>query len=134
MVGLRPLAQSEDWDYSHGKQFETRIAKRLGTQVHFPKLKPEGSFFMLAVFRRYTFRLEENSVSKALFFVLGGSPSYFHARAESDRQFRFSVASKAVGLIVLNLRRVISDHFDIYFHLSRNLLGKQSKSNNGLQC
>lgn len=75
---------------------------------------------MLAVFRRYTFRLDEATVSQALFSVLGGSSTCFHVRRESERQFRFSVASKAVGYMVYNLRRVIARHFDVYFHLWRD--------------
>lgn len=75
---------------------------------------------MLAVFRRYTFRLNEETGSRALFSVLGGSPTCFHVAAASERHFRFSVASKAVGLLVLELRRVITSFFDIYFHIWRD--------------
>lgn len=75
---------------------------------------------MLAVFRRYTFRLDEDSISHALFSVLGGSATSFHVRFAKERHFRFSVASKAVGLLVCDLRRVVTDHFDVYFHLWRD--------------
>lgn len=90
------------------------------TQLHFPKSSPEGSFYMLAVFRRYTFRLDEETVSHALHSAIGGSPTCFHVHFESDRHNRFSVASKAVGLRVLGLRRVTTKHFDVFFHLWRD--------------
>jgi hypothetical protein len=37
-----------------------------------------------------------------------------------DRHFRFAVASKAVGFAVFDLKRVITPHFDVYFHLWRD--------------
>lgn len=119
MTESRPQAVPEEWDTAPGQKFAAEVAARIGTQVHYPKSTSTGSFYMLAVFRRYTFRLEEDMVSQALFSVLGGSPTCFHVHRESERQFRFSVASKAVGFMVHDLRRVITRHFDVYFHLWR---------------
>jgi hypothetical protein len=56
----------------------------------------------------------------ALYSVLGGSPAGFHVVEESDRHFRFSIASKKVGFMVLALKRIISTSFDVYFALWRN--------------
>lgn len=120
MAGDRLQALPRDWDSTRGKEFAAKVASRIGTQVHYPKSSPDGSFFLLAVFRRYTFRLNEDTVSHALSSVLGGTPSSFHVRLASERHFRFSVASKAVGLLVYELRRVITQHFDVYFHLWRD--------------
>lgn len=99
----RPRGLPADWDVSHGKKFEAEVATKIRSQVHFPKASSDGSFLMLAVFRRYTFQLDEESVSQALYSVLGGSPTCFHVRTASDRHFRFSVASKAVGMMVYDL-------------------------------
>lgn len=120
MAGDRPEAELGRWDMEHGRRFQKKVAAKIGTQVHFPKSTPDGSFLMLAVFRRYTFRLDDNTVSHALSSVLGGPPSSFHVRRESERHFRFSVASKAVGYLVLDLRRAITQHFDVFFYLWRD--------------
>jgi hypothetical protein len=72
------------------------------------------------VFRRYTFRLSVELVSLALHSVLGGSPTGFHVVEESNRHFRFSVATKKVGFMVLALKRIISANFDVYFDLWGN--------------
>jgi hypothetical protein len=51
---------------------------------------------------------------------LGGSPAGFHVSYLQDRHFRFSVASKHVGLLVCALKRIITNHFDVCFHLLRD--------------
>ena len=56
----------------------------------------------------------------ALHCCLGGSPAGFHVSYVQDRHFRFSVASKHVGLLVRALERITTDHFDIYFHMWRD--------------
>jgi hypothetical protein len=50
-------------DFSHGKIFQEKVRVRLGHSVHHPSSSLNGSFFLLAVFRRYTVRLSEESVS-----------------------------------------------------------------------
>jgi len=66
------------------------------------------------------FRLTEESVAMALHCCLGGSPAGFHVSYLQDRHFRFSIASKHVGLLVRALKRFTIDHFDIYFHMWRD--------------
>lgn len=105
-----PQGILDDWDVSHGRKFEADVALKVRTQVYFPKSMLEGSFYMLAVFRLYTFRLDEDTVSYALHSVLGGSPSSFHVRFAFEWLFRFSAGSKADGLMVYDLRRVIARH------------------------
>jgi hypothetical protein len=56
----------------------------------------------------------------ALHCCLGGTPAGFHVTFLKDRHFRFSVASKQVGLLVQALKRITSEHFDIYFHMWRD--------------
>lgn len=43
--------------------------------------------------------------------MLGGAPTVFHVVEESNRHFRFSVASIKVGFMVLALKRVIAESF-----------------------
>ena len=52
----------ESWDFSRGKSFQNMVLADLGAPVHHPSSSPAGSFSLLAVFRRYTFRLAEDSV------------------------------------------------------------------------
>jgi hypothetical protein len=80
----------------------------------------KGAFHLLVVFRRYTFRLTPSSASLALHACLGGTSAGFHVEHVKDRHFCISVADKAVGLEICALRRIISAHYDIYFHLWRD--------------
>jgi len=107
-------------DFSHGRAFEEEVDHRFGTLVHYPSPSPDGSFFLLATFRRFLFRLTEDSVSLALQSCLGGRAAGFHVQFLSTNHFRFSVSCKQVGFHVYRLRRVISSQFDVYFHLWNN--------------
>lgn len=117
----RPLVELvRSWNFRPGIDFQDNIVKKFRCSVHHPSSSPVGGFHLLAVFRRYSFRLTEASVSLALHSCLGGTPSGFHVQFLADRHFRFTVANKAVGLEVADLRRVISPHFDVYLHLLRD--------------
>jgi hypothetical protein len=105
------------WNFVQGKEFENLVFSKFRSAVHHPSSSLRGGFHLLAMFRRYTFRLSESSMSIALHSVLGGSPAGFHVTLLKDRHFRFSVASKHVGFEVCNLKRIITEHFDVYFHL-----------------
>lgn len=107
------------WNFKAGDDFQQDILTRFRSPVHHPSSSDHGAFHMLAVFRRYTFRLTDSSVSLALHACLGGTLVGFHVTYLRDRHFRFSVANKHVGFAVHALRRVITDQFDIYFHLWR---------------
>ncbi|TVU48832.1 hypothetical protein EJB05_00111, partial [Eragrostis curvula] len=109
-----------DFDFARGRVFQAEVLRRFRSSVHHPSSSIDSSFFMLAVFRRFTFRLTEESVSLALHSVLGGTPAGFHVHAESDRHFRFSVASKAVGLHIRSVERFTTKNFDLYCFLWRD--------------
>jgi hypothetical protein len=113
------LATFDDWDFRRGKAFEREVLHRFGSSVHHPS-SLSGSFFLLAVFRRSTFRLTEESVGMALHSILGGSPSGFHSACIKPCNFRFSVASRYVGLLIASLKRITTEIFDVYFHLWRD--------------
>jgi hypothetical protein len=99
----------KEWNFQRGKDFEASIFARFKSPVHHPSSSPRGAFHLLAVFRRYTFRLTESSVSLALHSILGGAPAGFHVTFIRDRHFRFSVSTKQVGFTVSELKRIISD-------------------------
>ena len=123
-----------DWDFSPGKKFQAEVLRKFSSSVHHTSSSPDGSFFLLVVFRRFLFRLTEDSVAMALHCYLGGTPAGFHVSFQKERHFRFSVASKNVGLLVRALKRITTDHFDIYFHLWRDggavvLIGSRNGKN-----
>lgn len=107
-------------DFNPGKDFQDEAYHRFGSIVHFNSSSPSGSFFLLATFRRFLFRLTEEYAALALQSWLGGSADKFHVKFLSTNHFCFLVASKHVGFLVYNLRRVVSSSFDIYFHLWNN--------------
>ncbi|TVU03252.1 hypothetical protein EJB05_51223, partial [Eragrostis curvula] len=109
----------KSWDFQPGKDFQADILCKFRSSVHHPSSSLHGAFHLLVVFRRFTFRLTESSVSMALHACLGGSPAGFHVTYLQDRHFRFSVANKQVGFSVCALKRIISQQFDVYFHLWR---------------
>jgi hypothetical protein len=104
-------------DFSPSKKFQQDILVRHGKPVHHPSSSPNRSFFQLTVFRRYTVRLTEESVSWMLQSCLGGSAAEFHVTFQSDRHFRFWVSSKVVGFMIYNLKRFIGSCLDVYFFL-----------------
>jgi hypothetical protein len=59
-------------------------------------------------------------VSLALHSILGGTPAGFHVTFIRDRHFHFLVSTKHVGFAVTERKRIISDQFDVYFHLWRD--------------
>jgi hypothetical protein len=50
----------------------------------------------------------------------GGTPAGFHVTYLKDRHYRFSVASKQVGFAICDLKRITTNHVDVYFHLWRD--------------
>lgn len=107
-------------DFSVGDDFEQQVRHRFGVKVHHQSPSPRGSFFLLATFRRFLFRLSEESIALVLESCLGGHAPFFHVVEVSHNHFRFSVANKAVGFFVYGLCRVIGSAFDVYFHLWSN--------------
>lgn len=115
-----PSDVADRMDFNVGLQFQDEVRRLYKSPVHHPHPNAEGSFFLLVTFRRFLFRLTEDSVSLALQSCLGGRALDFHVKFLSKNHFRFSVFSKEVGFHVYHLRRVICSTFDCYFHLWNN--------------
>lgn len=101
-------------DFDHGLDFEVSMRKRFGKRIN------GDSFKLLATFRRFLFRLTEDSVALALQSCLGGKAADFQVTYLSHNHFSFTVSCKSVGFSVYELRRFTGRSFDIYFHLWSN--------------
>lgn len=83
-------------DFNRGLEFQEDVCRCFKSPVHHPFPTPDGSFFLLVTFRRFLFRLMEDSVGLALQSCLGGRAVDFHVQFLSNNHFRFSVFSKEV--------------------------------------
>ena len=88
-------------DSSHGRAFEEEVDRRFGSLVHHPSPSANGSFFLLATFHRFLFRLTEDLVSLALQSCLGGRASGFHVQFLST--ITFASLSPANKLIFMSI-------------------------------
>lgn len=98
-------------EFGYGFEFEEFMYNRFGKRVN------GSSFILLATFKRFLFRLTEESVAMTLQSYLGGRAANFNVRYLSQKHFSFTVSCKSVGFAVYELRRFTGKSFDIYFHL-----------------
>lgn len=101
-------------EFGYGLEFEEAMFNHFGKSVN------GNSFILLATFRRFLFRLIEESFALALQSCLGERASEFLVKYLSQNHFSFLVSCKYVGFEVYELRRFIGKPFDIYFHLWNN--------------
>jgi hypothetical protein len=52
----RPLLRAHDLDPSPGLEFQKEVLRRFASSVHHPSACVDGSFLLIAVFQRFTFR------------------------------------------------------------------------------
>jgi hypothetical protein len=87
MVDSRCLVEEVELDLSPGRKFQCYVLGHFQSSLHHASSLPHGSFFLLPVFRRFSFRLIEISISLAHHYVLGGAPDGFHVVEELYRHF-----------------------------------------------
>ncbi|CAL5036004.1 unnamed protein product [Urochloa decumbens] len=104
-------------DPSHDLNFEAMVQSCLGLAVTLSPPHDQDSFWLLAAFSRSRLRLSESSVGFILKSVLGCSAVSFEVVEVEEHIFKFSVSSKAAGLLVYNLRSFACDHLKVFFHL-----------------
>jgi hypothetical protein len=104
-------------DFRIGKDFSSKVLETLGSQVS-AHGKPAGQVFHLLVsFSRNRFRLTEDSVGICLQSILGGTAEDFDPFLLEDQIFRFAVASKQVGFMILELVSFSCEWFKLGFFL-----------------
>jgi hypothetical protein len=59
---VAPSSLAEKMDFSIGKEFEQDMRHRFGVQVHHESPSSRGSFYLLATFHRFLFRLTEETL------------------------------------------------------------------------
>lgn len=74
-------------DFDNGLEFQDEVRQLYRSPVHHPYPCPDGSFFLLVTFRRFLFRLMEDSVALALHSCLGGRALDFHVKFLSNNHF-----------------------------------------------
>lgn len=67
-------------DFDRSLEFQDEVCCLFKSPVHHSHPTPDGSFFLLVTFRRFLFRLMEDSVSLALQSCLGGRALDFHVK------------------------------------------------------
>lgn len=104
-------------DPSPGLTFESQVRSLMGEAIVSPSPNDATSFWLLAAFSRSSLRLDDHSVGLILQSVLGGQSHLFAVVEVEDCIFKFSVASKNVGLMVYNLKFFQCSKFKVFFHL-----------------
>lgn len=100
-------------DCSSGKALQLYVLKRFDSSVHHVSSSPLGPFCSrCSIVLPFAFLLNLLVLLYTRFSVI---LRWFHVVEESDHHFRFSVASKKVGFMVLDLKHIISENFDVYF-------------------
>jgi hypothetical protein len=115
---VRAASRALGLDLAPGQKFKAEVKNKFRSTVH--PLGKSNHFLMVVSFGQSKFKLDVLSVGLALESCLGGSPDDMLVVQLSDRVFRFSVASKAVGFLVNSLRVFSSAEFKCFFHLWGN--------------
>jgi hypothetical protein len=102
-------------DFSYGHQFWAKVHDLFSSPVN--PISALGHFFLVISFGRAQFRLDVLNVSVALSSCLGCAYDEIYVIRQSDRVFKFSVASKHIGFMVHNLKSFTYPQFICYFHL-----------------
>jgi hypothetical protein len=105
-------------DFSYGRKFKADVKKRLASTVH--PLGKSNHFLLVVSFGRANFKLTEAMAGIALESCIGGIAEDMAVKCLNERVFRFSVASKAVGFMIFNLRFFSCPSFKCFFHLWSN--------------
>lgn len=91
-------------NFRPGKVVEAEIRRKYGSPVCHNPSSQSSAFFLVISFGRCKFRLSEWNAALILQSVIGGAAGSFGLYALSDRVFRFSVCSSAVGFHIYKLR------------------------------
>lgn len=114
--GSAPAMEFPGLSFSPGLKLQEEIRRKLGVPVSHPSVD-RSSFSLVAAFGCYKFRFSPASVGVLLQVAIGGSAAHFNVSQLGERMFKFLVSTKAVGLLVVNLRSFRCDSFKVTFFL-----------------
>ncbi|CAN6282755.1 unnamed protein product [Urochloa humidicola] len=109
-----------DLDFGPGLGIQRLVLDRFNSPVSFSPSFSDREFLLVASFGRSALHLNEDSVSLVLQSCIGGLAKDFNVVHLSGAMFRFSVSSKAVGLLIYNLKHYKCALFAIFFALWGN--------------
>jgi hypothetical protein len=104
-------------DFWPGITFEDSIWLNLASLVCPKRPGLPSAFWLVISFCRCIFKLDADSVGFLLQASLGGFAAGFNVSQLSDRVFRFSVFSKAVGFHIYNSKCTDRAEFRAFFNL-----------------
>jgi hypothetical protein len=106
--------------FARGLKFKEDIVRKFGHEVNFSPGFCERPFFLVAVFGRTNFKLDNHTFSLSLQSCFGGSSSLFQVCNLRERVFRFTVSSRSVGFEIYNLGKISEKDFDLNIFLWGN--------------
>ncbi|CAN6328738.1 unnamed protein product [Urochloa humidicola] len=109
-----------DLEFGPGLEIQRLVLDRFNSPVSFSPSLSDHQFLLVASFGRSTLRLNEDSVSLALQSCIGGVANDFNVVHLSGAMFHFTVSSKAIGLLIYNLKYYKCALFAIFFALWGN--------------
>jgi hypothetical protein len=104
-------------DFRPGLAFEDSLRLSLASSVCPACPSLLSSFWLVVSFGRCIFKLNSDSVGHLLQAALGGFAAGFEVLHLSDRVFRFSISSKAVGFHIYNSKCIDRAEFKAFFNL-----------------
>lgn len=102
-------------DLALGASIAAKVRVRFSTTVH--PSDPSCDFVLVVSFARSSFPLSVDNVGHALRACIGCDPLASNVIHLRGSVYRFSVASKAIGFLIYNLRSFTCDLFRYHFHL-----------------
>jgi hypothetical protein len=105
-------------DFSWGLEFQKKVKDCYHSTIH--PLGKADHFLMAVSFGWSKFKLDCDTVSIALESCIGGLCDDLSVVQLSERTFRFSINSRAVGFMVYDLKSFSCAAFKCYFHLWGN--------------
>ncbi|KAE8802090.1 hypothetical protein D1007_22367 [Hordeum vulgare] len=104
-----------DLQLEAGFKFEEKVWKKFGVPVNFLEVRNLKEFFLVAKFTRSKIRLNEDSVGPILQSCFGSHASRFKVQCCQNWTFKFSVASKDVGLFNFHGGNISNQNFNLSF-------------------
>lgn len=112
------MAGLSDFNFQAGLDFEALVKRRFGSTV--APVSASTGFHLVLSFSRASIKINQESAALILQSCIGGKAEDFRVLWLKDWCFRFTVASKAVGFMVYQHKKISGPLFDLHFALWQN--------------